>query len=246
MSAVVLAQEVVGAAGTSHAAMGLQLTIAGAAVLCRPSGALWLASEGALVVADLHLEKGSAFAARGQLLPPYDTGETLARLSAEVAHLGPRLVILLGDSFHDPMGPSRLTAKDAVSIQELAAARRLVWILGNHDPDGPGEAPPGEVLRSLTLGGLTFVHEPTPGLRPGEIAGHLHPCVKVRASQASVRRRCFATDRSRMVLPAFGAFAGGLNLLDPAFHGLFAGPPLAAVLGAGCVHLVGRRSLRTD
>ncbi|MHB8530566.1 MAG: ligase-associated DNA damage response endonuclease PdeM [Caulobacteraceae bacterium] len=224
---------------------GLRLEVAGVVVHCRPSGALWLESERALVAADLHFEKGSAYAARGQLLPPYDTGETLSRLEGEIAALRPRLVVLLGDSFHDRDAASRLAAKDAARIAALAAGRRLVWILGNHDRAGPVGLP-GEAASTMALGGLALVHEPLAGRSAGELAGHLHPCVKVRGPAASVRRRCFATDGERMVLPAFGAYAGGLNVLDPAFRPVFPRRPLAAALGVGQVHLVGPRSMRGD
>ncbi len=229
----------------ADSAMGLRIEITGAVVTCRPSGALWLEAERALIAADLHLEKGSAYAARGQLLPPYDTGETLGRLESEVRLLDPRVVVLLGDSFHDRQARGRLIDVDATRITRLAAGRRLIWIVGNHDADGHGDLA-GESLASVTLGALTLVHEPAPAPSPGEIAGHLHPCARVRGVGGSVRRRCFVADGQRMVLPAFGAFAGGLNVLDAAFKPLFPRPPLAVALGDRRVHLVGRRSLRPD
>ncbi len=223
----------------------MAIDIAGTFSLCRPSGALWLAAERTLVVADLHLEKGSAYAARGQLLPPYDTGETLDRLALEVARFDPGRVVLLGDSFHDPQANARLGQADVGRIAFLAAGRNLVWILGNHD--GAASAGlPGETVSALRLANLLLVHEPAGRPSPGEIAGHLHPCAKVRGFSATLRRRCFATDGTRMVLPAFGAYAGGLNVLDPAFRPLFAQRPTALVLGADRVHQVGGRSLRPD
>lgn len=224
---------------------GLRLGLNGTPVVCRPSGALWLPAEAALIVADLHFEKGSAFAARGQLLPPYDTADTLARLEAEVAGLAPAMLVFLGDSFHDGQGEARLCARDRARLAALAVGRTLVWLAGNHDAEGP-RALPGEVCDVLRVGGLTLVHEPAPGAAAGEVAGHLHPCAKVRARGASVRRRCFVTDGERLVLPAFGAFAGGLNICDRAFAPLLCRPPLAVVLGAGKVHPVGWASLRGD
>jgi DNA ligase-associated metallophosphoesterase len=211
----------------------------------RPSGALWLEAEAALVAADLHLEKGSSYAARGQMLPPYDTRETLGRLEAEVAALAPRIVVLLGDTFHDRSSEGRLDAADAARLAALASGRTLVWVVGNHDADGP-QALPGETAAELSLAGLILRHEPRPGRQPGEVAGHLHPAAKVRSPRGAVRRRCFATDAERLVLPAFGAYAGGLNLRDAAFAGLFARPPLAAALGRARVHAVGWRSLAAD
>ncbi|HEY8005136.1 MAG TPA: ligase-associated DNA damage response endonuclease PdeM [Phenylobacterium sp.] len=216
-----------------------------AEALLRCSGALWLAAERTLVVADLHLEKGSSYAARGQMLPPYDTRETLKRLAAEIEALSPATVVLLGDTFHDRRSESRLAADDAERLRDLARGRTLVWAVGNHDADGP-RALPGEVVDELAICGLTLRHEPRAGTQAAEVSGHLHPAAKVKAALGRVRRRCFVTDAERMILPAFGAYAGGLNVRDAAFAGLFARPPLAGALGNGRVHPVGWRSLVGD
>jgi hypothetical protein len=224
---------------------GLGLAMAGVELVLRPSGALWIEAKATLVVADLHLEKGSFFAARGQMLPPYDTRETLIRLAAEVEALAPRVVVLLGDSFHDGEGEGRLCADDVASLHALASGRNLIWLAGNHDAAPPG-ALPGETAASVALAGLRLVHEPAAGPAAGEIAGHLHPCAKIIAAFGAVRRRCFVTDGERMILPAFGAFAGGLNVRDAAFAALFTRRPMAAALGAAWVHAVGWRSLRGD
>ncbi|MGH6963243.1 MAG: ligase-associated DNA damage response endonuclease PdeM [Phenylobacterium sp.] len=223
----------------------LRTRLLAAEVMLRASGALWLETERTLVVADLHLEKGSSYAARGQMLPPYDTRETLRRLAAEVAALTPAVVVLLGDTFHDRKSEGRLAADDAEALRELAGGRTLVWVVGNHDADGP-QALPGETADELSMLGLTLRHEPQAGLQPGEVAGHLHPAARVTATRGTVRRRCFITDGERAILPAFGAFAGGLNVRDKAFAGLFARPPLAGALGVGRVHAVGWRSLTGD
>ena len=224
---------------------GLATRVSGADVLMRASGALWLAAERALVVADLHLEKGSSYAARGQLLPPYDTRETLNRLEAEAAALSPAIIVLLGDTFHDRKSESRLAADDAHRLRALAVAHRLIWVIGNHDADGPQRLP-GEAAAELTLCGLTLRHEPQAGLQPGEVAGHLHPAAKVRAPRGIVRRRCFVTDGERAILPAFGAYTGGLNVRHEAYAGLFARPPLAAALGPSRLRAVGWRQLEGD
>ncbi len=216
-----------------------------AEVLLRPSGALWIAQARMLVVADLHLEKGSSYAARGQMLPPYDTRETLGRLRAEAERLAPEIIVLLGDTFHDRASEGRLASDDAERLRDLAKARTLVWVVGNHDADGPRDLP-GDIADELSLLGLTLRHEPQPGLQRGEVAGHLHPCARVASAKGSVRRRCFVSDAERMIVPAFGAYAGGLNVLDKAYAGMFARAPLTGALGADRVHAVGWRSLRGD
>ena len=228
-----------------HPVGGLAFALAGTPIVCRPSGALWLEEARALVVADLHLEKGSSYAVRGQMLPPYDSTDGLARLEAEVARLAPRLVVFLGDTFHDRGGEARLAAADASRLRSLAARAALVFVAGNHDVEGPtGLA--GECVTEVILDGLRLAHEPVAGPADGEICGHLHPCARLRGYAMGVRRRCFVTDGERMVLPAFGAYAGGLNVRDRAFHGLFRRRPLAAILGEARVHPVRWTSLGGD
>jgi hypothetical protein len=224
---------------------GLAVRVADTPVVLRAAGALWVEAQRALVVADLHFEKGSFFAARGQMLPPYDTRDTLRRLEAEVAELDPRLLVFLGDSFHDGDGQSRLAADDGERIGALAKGRWMIWIAGNHDGRAL-EGLPGESMASLCLAGLSLVHEPADDAQYGEVAGHLHPCARVAGRAASVRRRCFVTDEERLILPAFGAYAGGLNVRDAAFARLFRRPPLTVALGARRAHAIGWRSLRGD
>jgi DNA ligase-associated metallophosphoesterase len=212
----------------------LWLELNGTECALRCSGALWLPNERALVVADLHLEKGSAYAMRGQLLPPYDTTDALARLEAEATALQPRIVVLLGDSFHDARALGRLAPDHAAHLGELARGRTLIWAEGNHDAillNGAATILPGEIADEVAIASLILRHEPRPGPAPGEVAGHLHPCAKIVRGGARVRRRAFVTDGARLVLPAFGAYVGGLNIRDPAFSLLFPHPPLAAALG---------------
>lgn len=127
--------------------------LAGTGVVFRVSGALWLPAERTLVVADLHLEKGSAYAARGQLLPPYDTRETLNRLEHEVAILAPRTVVLLGDTFHDRGAPTRIGEEERARLRALAERVRLIWVVGNHDPEGAGDLG-GETADLVEVAGL--------------------------------------------------------------------------------------------
>jgi DNA ligase-associated metallophosphoesterase len=226
----------------------LFVELEGRRVALTPSGALWLEDLSVLAAGDLHLEKGSAFAARGQLLPPYDTRATLEKLQAEVDRLAPRTLVLMGDTFHDTRALGRLQPDDARRLAGLGRGRTLIWIIGNHDAallaDGGGLL--GEQAEEVRLGGLVLRHEPQPGRSPGEVAGHLHPCAKVVGRGRGVRRRAFVTDGARLILPAYGAYAGGLNVLDRAFDGLFQAPPLAGVIGDGCVHPIAFSALRQD
>jgi uncharacterized protein len=215
-----------------------EIAVAGAALVADAAGALYWPDERLLAVADLHLEKGSAFAARGVLLPPYDTTATLARLAKLIEHYRPALVIALGDSFHDGGGPARMAEDSRTALTALQHGRDWVWLAGNHDPDPP-QGCGGEVAKELAIGSLTFRHEPSPHLADGEIAGHLHPSARVAQRGRGVARRCFAADAKRLVMPAFGAFAGGLNIRDRAFVAVFGALSFTAhLLGQGRLYAI--------
>lgn len=222
--------------GSSPAPHGAgDVVVAGAALVIDPAGVLYWPEQGTLVVADLHLEKGSSFARRGMLLPPYDTGATLGRLAQLVHRYAPRLVVTLGDSFHDGDGPGRILAADRAALAAMQRGRDWLWIAGNHDPD-PVDGLGGRCASELAIGPIVFRHAPTRKAPDGEIAGHLHPVARVSLRGRAISRRCFASDGRRMVLPAFGAYAGGLNVRDRAFAGLFDRRTLVT-------HLLGERRL---
>ena len=196
------------------------IEINGATLVADRSGALWWPEERLLAVADLHLEKGSSFAKTGQLLPPYDSRATLNRLNATVARFEPKTIVCLGDSFHDRQGPDRLDAESKGVVAMLQRKRRLVWIEGNHDAAAAAVLG-GESAPEIEIGPLIFRHEPREGCAKGELAGHLHPVAVAVTRARRLRRRCFVSDGERCVLPAFGAYTGGLDVFDPAFAPLF-------------------------
>lgn len=196
------------------------MVIAGARLTLLADGALWWAAERTLVVSDLHLEKGSRMAMRGQMVPPYDTELTLGRVEALVGALCPDRVISLGDAFDDVAGATRLGTQALTRLRALQAHADWIWVAGNHDPILPASLG-GRQAPEFTLGGLTFRHEPTRGLAEGEIAGHLHPAARVALGAKSVRRRCFAGDGTRLILPAMGTYTGGLSVKSAAFDRLF-------------------------
>jgi DNA ligase-associated metallophosphoesterase len=212
------------------------MPVAGVTLLADLSGALFWEDESLLIVSDLHLEKGSSFALRGVMLPPYDTIATLGRLADVIARLNPRRVMALGDSFHDRHAHGRLSVSDRAALAALQARRDWIWISGNHDPELPPDLG-GVVAREIAIGPIAFRHEPTGAM--GEIAGHLHPKARVSTRGRSVERRCFACDGERAVMPAFGAYAGGLSIRDVAFSRIFQRPGFVAhVLGDHKMHSI--------
>ena len=194
--------------------------IAGERLMLDPQGVLVWPAAGLLVVSDLHLEKGTAFARRGMLLPPFDTQATLDRLHALLRRWRPKIVVALGDSFHDREGAGRLPAGELERLNHMTDACRFIWVLGNHDPTPPA-AVGGEAIGEFAAGPFMFRHEAVPGAAPGEIVGHHHPKALVPAGGATVSRPCFVADARRVMMPAFGTYTGGLDVRDPAISRLF-------------------------
>ena len=204
------------------------------------AGAVWWPAERTLIVSDVHLEKGSSYARRGVLLPPYDTRTTLNRMGSLIAQYSPARVIALGDSFHDGEGADRLDSDERGQLLSFVSHREWIWIEGNHDPHPPAWLG-GIVTEEIAIGGLVFRHAPSKTPQPGEIAGHLHPCASIALRGKSIRRRCFAADETRLVMPAFGAYTGGLDVRDRAIAALFADAFAAYMLGGRRVYAVPAR-----
>jgi DNA ligase-associated metallophosphoesterase len=218
-------------AGVSVSFQGFDL--AGERFLALGCGALFWPAEAMLLVADLHLEKGSHFAARGWLLPPHDSLETLRRLEAAAAATGARRVAALGDSFHDSDGPGRLEPEARAALARLVSGLDWLWVTGNHD-GASGAALGGQAVDELSLRGVALRHEARPGFAGAEISGHFHPKVRVPLRGGRmVSRRCLARVADRLVLPAYGAYAGGLFVDDPAFRAALGSPPEALVPTSG-------------
>ena len=199
------------------------LHMAGQRLMLDPAGVCTWPAQKLLAVTDLHLEKGSHFAARGQFVPPYDTRETLDRLGAAIRKWNPQKLVLMGDSFHDRHGCARLPPADCATLKRLLEGREVTWLLGNHDPEPP-EGLPGTAVTELRIGAILFRHQADPARLPLgiiEVSGHFHPKATMPVRGGGVTRPCFLTDGRRLMLPAFGAFTGGLDIRDPAIARLF-------------------------
>jgi DNA ligase-associated metallophosphoesterase len=226
------------------------------------SGALYWPDQQLLVVADLHFEKGSSFAAAYRPLPPHDTTQTLANLAGIIETYQPKRVVCLGDSFHDRSAAARLSLADLAKLQLLATNRDWVWIIGNHDPVLP-DIVGGTIAKVLTVDGITFQHDPAEGsyqradyVSAGQestdqraqkiIFGHFHPVALVSLSGRLMRRRCFVMGPQRLLMPAFGTYAGGLNILHPAILDQFPSGYKIMLLERNKLYNVHAQHLRPD
>lgn len=208
--------------------------LAGERLMLDPLGALIWPAVGLLAVSDLHLEKGTSFARKGMLLPPWDTHVTLDTLTVLLRRWQPRIVVALGDSFHDNDGAARLPKSEQARLAAMTDAHRFVWVLGNHDPKPPAHVG-GEWVEQFDTDPIVFRHQAIVGAADGEIVGHHHPKAVVPARGGPVSRPCFVADTRRVMMPAFGTYTGGLDVRDPAIVRLFP--------RGGRVFLLGRERL---
>ncbi len=186
-----------------------------------PAGAAFWPARRILIVADLHLEKSSAAALRGHLVPPFDTRATLEKLNRLIRRYRPAKLIALGDSFHDRDGATRLSEADRIKLAAMSREAHFIWITGNHDPVASGLT--GDSVAEYREGPFIFRHQAETKLGPRdiEISGHYHPKASIDTKAKRVSRACFVADASRLILPAFGSFTGGLDVRDPAIAKLF-------------------------
>jgi len=212
------------------------LVLAGETLRLLPSGAALWPATGTLVVADLHLGKSERRARRwGALLPPYDTAETLTRLDAVIAATRPATVVCLGDSFDDSATADALDEDTRLWLARMMAGRHWIWVAGNHDPAPVTVG--GTSLSEYRSGGLAFRHIARAETGPGEVSAHYHPRLRLPVAGAGAARPAFLADARRLVLPAFGAYTGGMSALDPALRGLLAVDALAVLTGQPMVRV---------
>lgn len=221
--------------GTRNDRQSIETMIGGERALLDCSGALVLPDHDCVAFADLHFEKGSSFAERGALLPPYDSATTLDRMEAVLACYQPRTVICLGDSFHDTGSGARMARPIAARLKNVSEGRNWLWILGNHDPEIPENAG-GTATPEFVLNELTFLHETYFTPETFEVSGHFHPKARIKAGPRRITRACFIGDSRRLILPSFGAYTGGLDIRSTAIAGLFPGAFTAYLLSKGAIY----------
>ena len=216
--------------------MSQSISLNGITLAARASGALWWQEARLLCVADLHLGKSERLARRGgALLPPYESAETIARLAAEIDSLDPATVVCLGDSFDDSAAAAALGSEARDGLAALGRGREWIWIAGNHDP--AAATPSGRRASELRRGPLAFRHQATDAPDSCEVSGHYHPKLRLPVRGRRLSRPCFLFDARRVILPAFGAYTGGLWADAPALARLLAPDARAVVTGEPCVTL---------
>lgn len=214
----------------------MEIVFGPARLLLRPSGTLYWPAQETLVVADMHLEKGSfAAISRGVLLPPHDTHDTLSRLLAELNATRPARLLLLGDSLHDNAGLNRMASTDRNLLDRILQLQETIWLHGNHDAQISASL--SVAMEHYHLAGIDFMHEASDG-EGFEVSGHYHPVASIRHKGISARQKVFAVNGGKLIMPSFGTYTGGLDVDDPACAGVLGSAPLLYACGTSRVFLL--------
>jgi len=199
------------------------IDFAGRRWVASASGSLWEPEKRIWVAADLHLGKSRDFVSGGRYLPPYDIQETLDRLETELRDRNPATVVLLGDSFHRPESWQQLGKPLQNRLLALTRQRTWIWVSGNHDP----AIIEGEAFTSVDQwdgNGVRYRHQPVESEETPVLFGHFHPKIRLSLRGRNIPGKVFLVDEQRCLLPAFGAYTGGLYWPDPALKRWFRKP----------------------
>ena len=192
------------------------IDFAGRKMILHPSGSIFWPDQATLIVGDLHFEKASWYHSSGQFLPPFDSSETLKKLETVMSEFLPKRLILLGDVFHDNYAWHRMVQTDKERLTKLLKRTETIYVNGNHDPKATLPSQFSGLI--YTVAGVTFRHVMDANEKGPEISAHFHPVAIVKYRGARIRRACFVCKKNRILLPAFGALTGGLNVNDPALN----------------------------
>lgn len=218
-----------------------EIRFGGAYMVLHQAGLLLWPFHKLAIVADLHLEKGSYYAQKGQFLPPHESYETLQKLLGVLEFSNVKDVILLGDSFHDEQGFKRMDDATADAFEELCRRYKVSWVIGNHD--GAFIPPRTKGIFELEIENIAFRHEAKADAIGPEVSGHYHPKATLTLKGQKVARPCFIMDEKRMIMPAFGALTGGMDVADDPVRRLFYDPVTCHLLGENKIYTVPREKI---
>lgn len=201
------------------------LNFAGQELHLLASGACYWPQKKTLIVADLHLEKGSYFALRGQPIPLTDTRNTLEKLQQELLNIQPETLICLGDNVHDAGGFLRMKQEDLILLQSLhERVTNWCWVIGNHDTTKL-ILPALENIQfasELLINNLCLSHEFQKN-KPFQIIGHYHPKISLTRQGTKITGKCFSVTDKALILPAFGSYTGGLDIHNKVYRDILSG-----------------------
>jgi DNA ligase-associated metallophosphoesterase len=194
----------------------LSIQLAGAELWLLADKAIYYPAERALLIADAHFGKAAAYRKLGQPVPHGTTDDNLQRLDALLAAYDCEHLIFLGDFLHAPESHAAGTLAALQAWRERHTSLAITLIRGNHDKRA-GDPPPHlritVVPEPLLLGPFALQHEPDPHPTHHVLAGHVHPTYRLFGrGRQRLRLPCFYVLQHVSVLPAFGAFTGGMNI----------------------------------
>ena len=186
--------------------------------ILQKDGSVYWPDKKSLILGDLHLEKSSYFAKLGNFLPPYDSFETLNKLEKSLNKLNVNKIILLGDIFHDKEGIKRLNKKLLKYLDYICKKFDVIWLVGNHDGiDRPKDA---KFCKKYKIDNINFNHKSSKNTM-NELSGHYHPKATLKLFKTKISKPCFLIGKSKIILPAYGSFTGGIDSQDEIFKKIF-------------------------
>ena len=199
----------------------LAVNVAGTTLLCMWQRMLFWAEQRTLFVADVHLGKAASFRAAGVAMPTGHSGHDLNRIAALLAKYQATRLVILGDMVHTQTSYTETLDRNFRAFRASHSHIEVILVRGNHDRHA-GDAPPAWALQIVSepyvLGPLACCHEPGMAGNSGyELAGHLHPAIRLQTAREGVTLPCFWQHTNGIVLPAFGSLTGNFTLrLKPA------------------------------
>ncbi len=184
--------------------------------ILNPDGSMLWPKESCLIVGDLHLEKSTSYIDQGNYLPPFDSLDTLSKLSNSMKKNNIKKIIFLGDVFHDSNGYKRLKLKEQRLFDTIINVN-TIWISGNHD----AKFLPKNInsYNLYKLNEFTFSHISC-SKNIKEISAHYHPKVTFKYMGNKISKPCFLIDNNKIILPAYGSYTGGLNISSNIFKNI--------------------------
>lgn len=173
--------------------------------------AVWIPSEGALLLADTHFGKAAHFRKAGIPISEATHNLDFARLAKLIRDYGPRQVFFLGDLFHSDYN------SNWNSLQRFIATFSTVGfhlVKGNHDilPTDVYDLSGITVYHEpMTMGRIILSHEPLKEVSNEHVnlCGHIHPGIPlVGKGRQRMTLPCFFYKNRQLILPSFGGFTG--------------------------------------
>lgn len=177
-----------------------------------PEGVVFWKERAMLLIADVHLGKGTHFRKNGLPVPLSVTLKNYTRLDKCIAYFNPETICFLGDLFHSHLNKEWVLFETWVKKQSA----KLTLVTGNHDIISPHkfEELGFALTAELRLDSFLLTHHPTETEKGiFNFCGHVHPGIRLKGDgKQLLKLPCFYKNEHQLILPAFGDFTGNYTI----------------------------------